>query len=61
MLQTQQSKHDLVEQDIVSPLIFLIDEKIGQLYPNLVVSEFWNVANQSIAGLFHLFNHTAAR
>ena len=53
--------YDLVEQGIVSPLILIDNEKIGELYPNLVVSEFWNVANQSMAGLFHLFNHTAAK
>jgi cell division GTPase FtsZ len=53
--------YDLVEQNIVSPLILIDNEKIGELYPNLVVSEFWNVANQSMAGLFHLFNHTAAK
>ena len=33
--------YDLVEQDIVSPLILIDNEKIGELYPNLVVSEFW--------------------
>ena len=58
---TLNEAYDLVEQGIVSPLILIDNEKIGQLYPNLVVSEFWNVANQSMAGLFHLFNHTAAK
>ena len=45
----------------VSPLILIDNEKVGQLYPNLVVSEFWEVANKSMTGLFHLFNHTAAK
>jgi cell division GTPase FtsZ len=58
---TLNETYDLVDQGIVSPLILIDNEKIGQLYPNLVVSEFWNVANQSMAGLFHLFNHTAAK
>jgi len=58
---TLNEAYDLVDQGIVSPLILIDNEKIGQLYPNLVVSEFWNVANQSMAGLFHLFNHTAAK
>ena len=53
--------YDLVDQGIVSPLIIIDNEKIGKLYPNLVVSEFWNVANKSMAGLFHLFNHTASK
>ena len=51
----------LVEQRIVSPLILLDNEKIGELYPNLVVSNFWRQANSSIAGLFHLFNLTATK
>ena len=52
---------ELVEDGTVSPLIILDNEKIGQLYPNLVVSNFWNTANMSIAGLFHLFNMTTAK
>ncbi len=51
----------LVEDGTVSPLIILDNEKIGQLYPNLVVSNFWNTANMSIAGLFHLFNMTTSK
>jgi len=52
---------ELVEQGKVSPLIILDNEKIGKLYPNLVVSNFWRHANSSLAGLFHLFNLTAAK
>jgi cell division GTPase FtsZ len=51
----------LVESGDVSPLILLDNEKIAQLYPNLVVSNFWQTANMSMAGLFHLFNLTTAR
>jgi len=51
----------LVEDGSVSPLIILDNEKIGQLYPNLVVSNFWQTANNSLAGLFHLFNLISAR
>ncbi len=51
----------LVKSGVVSPLIILDNEKIGKLYPNLVVSNFWNTANMSIAGLFHLFNLTTAK
>ncbi len=53
--------YDLVEQGIVSPLILIDNEKIGKLYPNLAVSQFWKAANHSMAGLFHLFNHTASK
>tara|TARA_Y100000593_G_scaffold95087_1_gene199425 strand:+ start:36004 stop:37170 length:1167 start_codon:yes stop_codon:yes gene_type:complete len=51
----------LVEENKVSPLIILDNEKIGKLYPNLVVSNFWRHANSSLAGLFHLFNLTSAK
>jgi cell division protein FtsZ len=51
----------LVDSGVVSPLIILDNEKIGKLYPDLVVSNFWNTANMSIAGLFHLFNLTTAK
>ena len=51
----------LVEEEIVSPLIIVDNEKITQLYPNLVVSNFWQTANMSTAGLFNLFNLTASK
>ena len=53
--------YGLVEKGIVSPLILIDNEKIGKLYPNLAVSQFWKAANHSMAGLFHLFNHTASK
>ena len=52
---------ELVEKEIVSPLILLDNEKINKLYPGLPVGPFWETANMSIAGLFHLFNHTASK
>ena len=52
---------ELVESEHVSPLILLDNEKISQMYPNLVVSNFWQTANMSMSGLFHLFNLTTAR
>lgn len=54
--------HDAVNlknKGIISPLIILDNEKIGQLYPSLSVSKFWNTANSNVAGLFHLFNLTS--
>ena len=56
-----QACYDLVEKGIVSPLVVIDNERIGKIYPNLVVSNFWQTANMSVAGLFHLFNLTAAR
>jgi|TARA_R110002110_G_scaffold135418_7_gene319478 cell division GTPase FtsZ len=52
---------ELVKSGVVSPLIILDNERINKLYPKLVVSNFWNTANMSVAGLFHLFNLTTAK
>ena len=53
--------YGLVKEGVVSPLVVIDNERIGKIYPNLVVSNFWQTANMSMAGLFHLFNLTAAR
>ncbi|MAF24729.1 hypothetical protein CL634_04055 [bacterium] len=53
--------YDLVGQGKVSPLIILDNEKINKLYPGLAVAPFWETANNSIAGLFHLFNHISSK
>jgi len=44
----------------ISPLIIVDNDRISKLYPGLPVTQFWGVANQSISGLFHLFNNIAA-
>ena len=53
--------YELVRNGIVSPLIILDNEKINKLYPGLAVAPFWETANNSIAGLFHLFNLVSAK
>tara|TARA_Y100000310_G_C20691429_1_gene822512 strand:+ start:2659 stop:3813 length:1155 start_codon:yes stop_codon:yes gene_type:complete len=58
---TLQQAYKLVEEGMVSPLIILDNEKINKLYPGLAVAPFWQTANNSIAGLFHLFNLVSAR
>tara|TARA_A100001201_G_scaffold122262_1_gene106034 strand:- start:463 stop:1620 length:1158 start_codon:yes stop_codon:yes gene_type:complete len=55
------SVYSLVRQNIVSPLIILDNEKVAQMYPNVAVSKFFDVANSSLTGLFHLFNLTSAK
>ena len=52
---------DLVQKEVISPLIVLDNEKVHQLYPGLSVSQFWRTANSSTAGLFHLFNLLASK
>jgi len=51
----------LVDQKIVSPLIILDNEKINTLYPKLPISKFWQVANNNISSLFHLFNNIVTK
>lgn len=58
---TLESVWALSQAGKISPLILVDNEKINSLYPNLSVSQFWTTANRSIAGLFHLFNMTAAK
>ena len=53
--------YDAVEKGVVSPLVIVDNEKINKLYPGLAVAPFWETANMSIAGLFHLFNNTAIK
>ena len=53
--------YDMVEEGKVSPLIIVDNEKINKLYPGLAVAPFWETANNSIAGLFHLFNHISSK
>ena len=50
-----------VDSGKISPLILVDNEKMTRMYPNLAVAPFWETANRSIAGLFHLFNVTAGK
>ena len=52
---------DLQKAGVVSALIFLVNEKIKQLYPKLSVNQFWSTANNSICSVFHLFNKISAK
>jgi len=39
-----------------TPLIIVDNNKIKKLYPNLTVKAFWPTINDTVAGLFHIFN-----
>jgi len=39
-----------------APLIIIDNDKIKKLYPQLTVKQFWPTLNNTIAGLFHVFN-----
>lgn len=44
------------EQTKISPLLILDNAKIERLYRGLTVAEFWPTINDTVAGLFHVFN-----
>lgn len=45
----------------ISPLVIIDNDKIDNIYPNLPVTKFWDVANRNISSLFHLFNSIACK
>ena len=45
----------------ISPLVIIDNDKIDKIYPNLPITKFWQVANQNISSLFHLFNSIACK
>jgi cell division GTPase FtsZ len=59
--ETLKDASELVERGIVSPLVIIDNEKTSKIYSNVSVANFWQTANMSMAGVFHLFNMTASR
>ncbi len=45
----------------ISPLIIVDNDRVEKIYPNLSVTQFWDVANRSISSLLHLFNSIACQ
>jgi cell division GTPase FtsZ len=46
----------LAEKGLIAPLVMVDNEKIKRLYPKLTVKKFWMTINNTVAGLFHVFN-----
>jgi cell division GTPase FtsZ len=44
----------------VSPLIIIDNEKISKMYPGMIVKTFWPTINNTVAGLFDMFNRLSA-
>ncbi|MAF43504.1 MAG: hypothetical protein CMI54_04945 [Parcubacteria group bacterium] len=44
-----------------APLIIVDNDKIKKLYPQLTVKQFWPTINNTVAGLFHVFNLLATK
>lgn len=41
---------------LISPLVIVDNDKIKKLYSQLTVKQFWPTVNDTVAGLFHIFN-----
>ena len=48
--------NDLAVNNEISPLIVLDNAKIEKMYKGLTVKKFWPTVNNTISGLFHVFN-----
>ena len=44
-----------------APLLIVDNDKIKKLYPQLTVKQFWPTLNNTVAGLFHVFNVLATK
>jgi len=44
----------------ISPLIIIDNEKVNKLYPGMTVKSFWPSLNNTVAGLFDIFNRVSA-
>ena len=51
----------MAEESKFSPLIIVDNQKIKKLYPKLTVKAFWPTINNTVAGLFHIFNVLATQ
>ena len=52
---------DMADENAISPLIIVDNDKIKKLYPGMTVKQFWPTVNGTIAGLFHTFNTITAQ
>jgi cell division GTPase FtsZ len=51
----------MAKENKISPLIIVDNQKIKKLYPKLTVKAFWPTINNTVAGLFHIFNVLATQ
>ena len=51
---------ELASAGEISPLIIVDNDKINKMYPGLTVKSFWPSINNTIAGLFDIFNRISA-
>ena len=44
----------------ISPLVIIDNAKINSMYPGLTVKEFWPTINNTVSGMFDIFNRLSA-
>ena len=44
------------EENLISPLLIIDNSKIERMYKGLTVKQFWPTVNNTVSGLFHVFN-----
>jgi cell division GTPase FtsZ len=44
----------------ISPLIIVDNDKINRMYPGMTIKSFWLSINNTVAGLFNIFNRLSA-
>ena len=47
---------ECAEEKLISPLIIIDNSKIERMYKGLTVKQFWPTVNNTVSGLFHVFN-----
>jgi cell division GTPase FtsZ len=47
---------ECAEEKLISPLLIIDNSKIEKMYKGLTVKQFWPTVNNTISGLFHVFN-----
>jgi cell division GTPase FtsZ len=52
---------DLAERGDLSPLVLVDNGKIEKMFPRLTVHQFWPHVNDTVTGLFHVFNVIPSR
>ena len=60
-VQTLKTAHDLVLRGALRPLVLVDNERIGALFPNLTVANYWATANREIAEAWDVFNRLSTR
>jgi cell division GTPase FtsZ len=51
---------EMAAAKVISPLVIIDNAKINTMYPGLTVKEFWPTINNTVSGMFDIFNRLSA-